>query len=77
MRATIDKAGRLVIPKPLRDHVGLRPGEVEVTADGAGLRVEPLAGDGLQERGVRLVIPAGGAEIDDELVRSLRDAGQR
>ena len=77
MRATIDKAGRLVIPKPLRDHVGLRAGEVEVTVDGAGLRIEPLAGDSLDERGGRLVIPSGGAEIDDELVRSLRDAGQR
>jgi hypothetical protein len=48
-----------------------------VTADGAGLRVEPLAGDSLDERDGRLVIPSGGAEIDDELVRSLRDAGQR
>lgn len=66
-----------MIPKQLRDHVGLRPGEVEVTADGAALRVEPLAGDSLEERGGRLVIPADGAEIDDELVRSLRDAHQR
>jgi AbrB family looped-hinge helix DNA binding protein len=77
MRATIDKAGRLVIPKQLRDHVGLRPGEVEVTADGAGLRVEPLAGESLDERGGRLVIPPGGAQVDDDLVRTLRDAGQR
>jgi AbrB family looped-hinge helix DNA binding protein len=77
MRATIDKAGRLVIPKPLRDHLGLRPGEVEVTADGAALRVEPLVEDSLDERDGRLVIPSSGAEIDDELVRSLRDAGQR
>ncbi|MCV7121818.1 AbrB/MazE/SpoVT family DNA-binding domain-containing protein [Mycobacterium lacus] len=77
MRATIDKAGRLVIPKPLRDHLGLRPGEVEVTADGAALRVEPLAGESLDERDGRLVIPAGGAEIDDAVVRTLRDAGQR
>jgi AbrB family looped-hinge helix DNA binding protein len=77
MRATIDKAGRLVIPKRLRDHLGLRPGEVEVTAEGTGLRVEPLAGELLDEREGRLVIPASGAEIDDDLVRSLRDAGQR
>ncbi|HUH70279.1 MAG TPA: AbrB/MazE/SpoVT family DNA-binding domain-containing protein [Mycobacterium sp.] len=77
MRATIDKAGRLVIPKPLRDHLGLRPGEVEVTADGAALRVEPLAGDLLDEREGRLVIPAGGAQINDAVVRTLRDAGQR
>ena len=77
MRATIDKAGRLVIPKQLRDHVGLRPGEVEVTAEGTGLRVEPLAGESLDERAGRLVIPASGASIDDDLVRALRDAGQR
>jgi AbrB family looped-hinge helix DNA binding protein len=77
MRATIDKAGRLVIPKPLRDHLGLRPGEVEVTADGAALRVEQLAGESLGERDGRWVIPAGGADIDDAVVRTLRDAGQR
>lgn len=77
MRAAIDKAGRVVIPKQLRDHVGLRPGEVEVTADGSGLRIEPLAEDSLDERDGRLVIPRAGAQIDDDLVRSLRDAGQR
>lgn len=77
MRTTIDTAGRLVIPKPLRDHVGLRPGEVEVTVDGSGLRIEPLAEDSLDERDGWLVIPVSGADVDDGLVRSLRDAGQR
>jgi AbrB family looped-hinge helix DNA binding protein len=77
MRATIDQAGRLVIPKALRDRVGLRPGVVEVTADGTGLRVEPIATESLIERDGRLVIPAAGAEISDELVRQLRDGDQR
>ena len=78
MRTTIDKAGRLVIPKQLRDEVGLRPGEVDVSAYGTGLRVEPLMGEeSLAERDGRLVIPAAGPQIDDNLVRSLRDAGQR
>jgi AbrB family looped-hinge helix DNA binding protein len=77
MRATIDKAGRLVIPKLLRDELGLRPGEVEVSAQGAALRVEPVVETSLDERDGRLLIPASGVTIDDETVRSLRDAGQR
>lgn len=77
MQATIDQAGRLVIPKPLRDRVGLRPGAVEVTVERSGLHVEPLAGESLQERDGRLLIPAGGAKVDDGLVQSLRDADQR
>ena len=77
MRATIDKAGRLVIPKALRDSVGLGPGVVEVVAVGTGIHVEPLASEGLEERGGRLVIPPAGPVVDDELVRSLRDGDQR
>jgi hypothetical protein len=66
-----------VIPKSLRDSLGLRPGVVEVRAEGAGLRVDVPADDSLEERDGRLVIPASGASIDDDLVRSLRDAGQK
>lgn len=77
MRTTIDKAGRLVLPKPLRDRVGLSAGEVDVVVDGTGLRIEPIAGDDLEEEGGWLVIPASGSTIDDEDVRELRDADQR
>ena len=77
MRSTIDKAGRLVIPKALRDSLGLAPGEVEVTPDGAGLRIEPLASDKLDDEDGLLVIPAADLTIGDDLVRTLRDADQR
>jgi AbrB family looped-hinge helix DNA binding protein len=77
MRSTIDKAGRLVLPKQLRDSLGLVPGEVEVFADGAGLRIEPLAGDQLATEDGMLVIPAAGTAISDDLVQELRHADQR
>ena len=77
MRTTIDAAGRLVIPKALRDEVGLMPGAVDVSIDGAGLRIDPAPHEGLEERDGILLIPAAGEPIDDDLVRGLRDAGRR
>lgn len=66
-----------MIPKTLRDRLGLVPGEVEVSADGAALRVEPVTSDELQRSAGRLVIPKSGIALDDEAVRGLRDADQR
>lgn len=66
-----------MIPRPLRERVGLRPGVVEVVADGAGVRVEPLATDSVVEQDGRLVIPAAGAAIGDGDVQALRDGDQR
>jgi AbrB family looped-hinge helix DNA binding protein len=76
MRATIDQAGRLVIPKSLRQELGLVPGEVNVTRDGAALRIEPISGEGTVEVGGRLVIDAE-VTLTDEDVREMRFTDQR
>ena len=47
MRTTIDKVGRVVLPKTLRDAVGIRAGAIEVTIHGGGLLLQPVAGDQL------------------------------
>ena len=44
MRATIDKAGRVVIPAQIRDRAGLTPGsELEITQDETGIRLQRVA----------------------------------
>jgi len=57
MRTTIDKAGRVVIPAPVREQAGLVPGaELEVTADEFGVRLQRVAkGPHLVRVGKRLV----------------------
>jgi AbrB family looped-hinge helix DNA binding protein len=65
MRTTIDKAGRVVIPAPLRERAGLVAGaELELTIEDAGLRLQRVApGPRLVRVGRRLVArpsaPAG------------------
>lgn len=67
----------MVIPKPLRDRLGLRPGDVEVTSDGSGLRIEAVVEEIVEEKQGRLVIPEAGESVSAEMVRTLRDADQR
>ena len=41
-RTTIDKAGRVVIPKPLRDALQLRPGDpIEISGAGGLITLRP------------------------------------
>jgi AbrB family looped-hinge helix DNA binding protein len=43
MRTTIDRAGRIVVPKSLRDQLSLMPGlELELTASEGHLEIEPV-----------------------------------
>ena len=77
MRTTIDQAGRVVVPKPLRDQLGITAGEVEISIDGAAIRIESVAADELIESDGLLLLPSGGPELDQDAVRELRLADQR
>jgi AbrB family looped-hinge helix DNA binding protein len=77
MQTTIDKAGRVVVPKALRLEVGLVPGDVEIVVDGNGLRVSPVATDRLQDVGGLLMLPAAEEPMSGDDVRDLRLADQR
>jgi AbrB family looped-hinge helix DNA binding protein len=47
MKATIDKAGRVVIPKAIRERAGFRPGmELEIEVSNGRVALEPAGPQG-------------------------------
>jgi AbrB family looped-hinge helix DNA binding protein len=57
MKTTIDKGGRVVVPKAIRDACGLLPGsEVEVRAAEGRVEIEPAPLEVKLERRGRLVV---------------------
>lgn len=77
MHTTIDKAGRIVIPAPIRERLGILPGPVDIMIDGTGIRIEVAAPDDLVEKDGRLVIRGSGARLTADDIRELRLADQR
>jgi AbrB family looped-hinge helix DNA binding protein len=78
MEATLDSVGRIVVPKPLRDALGLVPGTpVDISLYGAGLQLVPVG------RTARLVevdgatVAESATVVTDEDVLGLLDAGRR
>lgn len=46
-RLTLDKAGRIVLPKPLRDELQLAPGDIlEIECTGDQITMRPVRGNG-------------------------------
>lgn len=75
MRTTIDKAGRLVIPRSMRERTGLMgEGQVDIELDGAAIRIHAVPGSDVREDRGLLVIPATGRTLTAEDVRELIDA---
>lgn len=69
MRSAIDSAGRVVIPKPLRDRLGLGQGEaVEIRERDGRIEIEPVP------TAMSLVKRAGGlVAVPDETLPPLSD----
>lgn len=78
MKTSVDSVGRIVVPKPLRDALGLTPGStVDISRYGAGLQLIPTGRTAqlVDEAGV--LVAAGDTAIDDETVFGLIDTGRR
>lgn len=78
MEAKIDSVGRVVVPKPLRDALGLAAGStVDISRYGAGLQLTPTGRTArlITESGV--LVATGTTVIDDDTVFALIDAGRR
>lgn len=80
MQTTIDAAGRIVVPKALRDELGFGPGvPVEITSDGVGARIEPVASGGelIEVDGVLVIRSRTGRSVTDAEIAAIRDANRR
>ena len=78
METTIDAVGRIVVPKPLRDALGLTPGSVvDISRYGSGLQLTPGGRTArLVEEDGELVL-TGETPLSDETMYALIDAGRR
>jgi AbrB family looped-hinge helix DNA binding protein len=78
MKSTVDAAGRIVVPKPLREALGLQAGSVvDISRYGPGLQLVPTGRTArLVDEDGALVI-TGETTIDDDVVFGLLDAGRR
>jgi AbrB family looped-hinge helix DNA binding protein len=80
MMVSIDRAGRVVIPKGVRERLALNPAvplELIVEGDAVVLRPVRLAGRRVIEIDGMPVIEPGDAPITDADVQRWRDADQR
>ena len=79
MRATIDAAGRLVVPKAIRDELGLAAGtELELHVVNGRLEISVPSRVRVEEgpHGIRFAAD-GAAELTDEQVRDLIEKARR
>ena len=77
-RLTIDKAGRVVTPKPLREELHLEPGDsLEMESAGEQITLRPVRGTGplTKEHGVWVFhsVEPLPASATDEMLQKIRE----
>ncbi len=81
MRATIDRVGRIVVPKAIRDRLQLRGGEtLEVEERDGIIELRPIAAElSIVEtpEGPVLHAPEGTPPLTDEIVRDVLEQVRR
>lgn len=79
MQATIDSMGRIVVPKPLRDALGLEPGTiVDISRYGDGLHIVSGGRTArLQTAEDGTLVAHSDTVVTDEMIFGLIDAGRR
>ncbi|MBA3719590.1 MAG: AbrB/MazE/SpoVT family DNA-binding domain-containing protein [Nocardioidaceae bacterium] len=78
MRTSIDSVGRIVVPKPLREALGLQAGSVmDISRYGAGLQLVPAGRTARLVDEAGALVATGDTTIDDDDVFGLIDAGRR
>lgn len=79
METTVDAVGRIVLPKKLRDALGIVPGAtVDVSAYGGGLQITPGGRTARLERDENgRLVSHGETEVTDDIMFALIDSGRR
>jgi AbrB family looped-hinge helix DNA binding protein len=81
MRVTMDQAGRIVIPKSIREQLGLKSDdEFDAVIDGLAIRLQPRMVSVRRIRDVEgwpVLEAVPGQPLTDDDVQRLRDGDQR
>ena len=78
MEAIIDQAGRVVLPKPIRDALGLLPGtKVDISPYSAGAQILPAGRTARLTEEDGVLVAASETPVDDDVVFALIDAGRK
>jgi AbrB family looped-hinge helix DNA binding protein len=77
-RLTLDKAGRVVLPKPLRDELQLAPGDaLEVESRGEEITLRPVRGEARLRKKRGVWVFRSGEPLSQAVVEETLQLGRR